>query len=100
MVNIHYLINHYISNFKLYFGEIDIVLILSNSSLEPISSTNVSPLSTMKEINKFIINQDLENILRGIYVRNEDIYLNNINQTTILCQPIIMCMIIQFKCYF
>ena len=45
----------------------------------------------MKEINKFIINQDLENILRGIYVRNEDIYLNNINQTTILCQPIIMC---------
>ena len=85
------LINHYISNFKLYFGEIDIVLILSNSSLEPISSTNVSPLSTMKEINKFIINQDLENILRGIYVRNEDIYLNNINQTTILCQPIIMC---------
>ncbi|RLP62912.1 hypothetical protein L150_01616, partial [Candida albicans Ca529L] len=85
------LINHYISNFKLYFGEIDIVLLLSNSSLEPISSTNVSPLSTMKEINKFIINQDLENILRGIYVRNEDIYLNNINQTTILCQPIIMC---------
>ena len=83
------LINQYISNFKLYFGEIDIVLLLSNSLLfEPPTIGNVSSLS-MIEINKFIINQDLENILRGIYIRNEDIYLNNINQTTILCQPII-----------
>ena len=69
------IINNYTLNFKLYFGEVDVVSLLSN----------------YKPIDNSLLSQNLENILRGIYVRNEATYLTHINDTTIIAKPIFIC---------
>ncbi|RCK55297.1 hypothetical protein Cantr_03817 [Candida viswanathii] len=71
------IVNHYTLNFKIYFGEVDVVSLLSNPP-QPLDDSNH-------------LAQNLEDILRGIYVRNEAMYLANINETTIVAKPVFVC---------
>lgn len=74
------IVNNYTLNFKVYLGEVDLVTVLSNP----------------KPNNDTFLSQSLENILRGIYLRNEATYLNHINETTMLQNQYLFVMIIQF----
>ncbi|KAI3404405.2 hypothetical protein KGF56_002802 [Candida oxycetoniae] len=67
--------NYYILSVKLYFGDIDVVAVLANTN---------RPYATQYSEQ---VSKSLEDILINIYVRNEAIYLDNMNYTTITVTP-------------
>ncbi|CAI5756846.1 unnamed protein product [Candida verbasci] len=66
-------INFLYINLTLHFSEIDVVQLLKTSPMAEKSS----------------FSYQLESVLHGIYLKNEDLYLKNINDTTIVTAPII-----------